>query len=131
VCQAETTGAGTPGGSDPSEGAPALQVEPRGRLASNLAASNLVAVEDEPSQSEETEEPIILASAFRHGVSEDDMLRAVRFAIHHLRQDDDMVMFIGPSTSGDQLVEVGVVIWWGGELAIVHAMRPARDKYLR
>jgi hypothetical protein len=65
------------------------------------------------------------------GVSEDDMLHALRFAIHHVRQDDDMVMFIGPDTSGNELVEVGVVIWWGGELAIVHAMGPARDKYRR
>ena len=29
------------------------------------------------------------------------------------------------------LIEVGVVTWWGGELAIAHAMRPARAKYLR
>lgn len=42
-----------------------------------------------------------------------------------------MVMFIGPDASGSELVEVGVVIWWGGELAIAHAMRPARDKYRR
>ncbi|MCR6688428.1 hypothetical protein [Cellulomonas sp.] len=64
-------------------------------------------------------------------MSEDDMLHALRFAIAHVRQDDDMVMFIGPDTSGAQLVEVGVVIWWGGELAIAHALRPARNKYLR
>ena len=46
-----------------------------------------------------------------------------------------MVMFIGLNLSGDALVEVGVVIWWGGELAIAHAiahaMSPARAKYLR
>jgi hypothetical protein len=63
-------------------------------------------------------------------VSEQDMLHALRFALHHVRQDDDMVMFIGPDQRGT-LVEVGVVIWHGGELALVHAMRPARTKYLR
>lgn len=42
-----------------------------------------------------------------------------------------MVMFIGLGTSGARLVEVGVVIWWGGELAIAHALRPARNTYLR
>jgi hypothetical protein len=88
-------------------------------------------VEDEPAESEEIEQPIILESAHRHGVSEEDMLQALRFAIHHVRQDDDMVMFIRHDASGSELVEVRVVIWWGGELAIAHAMRPARDKYRR
>ena len=41
-----------------------------------------------------------------------------------------MVMFIGPDQSG-QLIEVGVVIWWGDVLAIAHAFKPARSKYLR
>ncbi len=57
------------------------------------------------------DEPIILESALRHGVSEDDMLHALRFAAHHVRQADDMVMFIGPDRAGG-LIEVGVVIWW-------------------
>ncbi|WP_460791989.1 hypothetical protein [Nocardioides maradonensis] len=74
--------------------------------------------------------PIILESAYRHGVSDEEMLHALRFAVHHVRQDDNMVMFIGPDPAGT-LVEVGVVIWWGGELAIAHALRPARLKYLR
>lgn len=84
-----------------------------------------------PEDADDPAEPIILASAHRHDVSEDDMLHALRFAVAHVRQDDHMVMFIGPDVSGSQLVEVGVVIWWGGELAIAHAMCPARSKYLR
>jgi hypothetical protein len=76
------------------------------------------------------DEPIILESAHRHGVAEDDILHALRFTIGHVRQADDMVMFIGPDRAGT-LIEVGVVIWWGGELAIAHALRPARTKYLR
>lgn len=59
------------------------------------------------------------------------MLHALRFSIRHIRQDDDMVMFIGPSTSGHALIEVGVTIWWSGELVIAHAYSPARTKYLR
>ena len=59
------------------------------------------------------------------------MLHALRFAIHNVRQDDDMVMFVGPDASGNELVEVGVVIWWGWRACIAHAMRPARDKYRR
>lgn len=76
------------------------------------------------------DEPVILYSAHRHGVPEVDMFHALRFAIHHVRQDDRMVMFIGPDQSG-QLIEVGVVIWWGDVLAIAHAFKPARSKYLR
>jgi hypothetical protein len=81
-------------------------------------------------ESDEAVEPIILESAHRHGVADDDMLHALRFAVGHIRQADHMVMFIGPDRAGT-LVEVGVVIWWGGELAIAHALRPARTKYLR
>jgi len=40
-----------------------------------------------------------------------------------------MVMFIGPDRQG-HLIEVGVLEWFG-ILAIGHAMRPARNKYLR
>lgn len=78
---------------------------------------------------EEIEEPVVVESAHRHGVAEADMLHALRFAIAHVRQDDDMVMFIGPDRARN-LIEVGVVTWHG-ILAIVHAMSPAREQYLK
>lgn len=74
-------------------------------------------------------ELIILSSASRHGVSDHSMLHALRFATHHFVQDDSMTMFIGPDETG-ALIEVGVVEWHG-EVAIAHAMCPARSKYLR
>ena len=74
-------------------------------------------------------ETIILSSAHRHGVSDSAMLHALRFPVRHFAQDDSMTMFIGPDETGI-LVEVGVVEWHG-TIAIVHAMRPARSKYLR
>lgn len=74
-------------------------------------------------------EPIILDSAHRHGVTDEAMLHALRFPVRHFVQDDSMTMFIGPDGSGT-LIEVGVVEWHG-VIAIVHAMRPARSKYLR
>ena len=71
----------------------------------------------------------IEASARKHGVSDDDMLHALR---HHWRafetDDDAVTMFIGPSTSADPL-EVGVVIDDDGT-AVIHAMR-ARPKFLK
>ncbi|RPF27273.1 hypothetical protein [Georgenia muralis] len=74
-------------------------------------------------------EPIILATAHRHGVSDAAMLHALRFPVRHFVQDDTMTMFIGPDETGI-LVEVGV-IEWHGVIAIAHAIRPARPKYLR
>ncbi len=79
---------------------------------------------------DEQPEPLILDSAHRHGVLDQDMLHALRFSLYHVRQDDDMVMFIGPDRAG-QPIEVGVVLWRGEDLAIAHAMRPARRRYLR
>lgn len=51
------------------------------------------------------------------------------FPVRHFVQGDSMTMFIGPDETG-VLVEVGV-IEWHGVIAIAHAMRPARSKYLR
>lgn len=73
-------------------------------------------------------DPIVLPSALKWGILEDDVLHALR---HHLRwfaQRDDMAMYIGPSHDGSML-EVGVIAWHG-TVAVAHAM-PARDKYLR
>lgn len=57
------------------------------------------------------------------------MLHALRFPVRHFVQDDAMTMLIGPDETGT-LDEVGV-IEWHGIIAIAHAMRPARPKYLR
>jgi hypothetical protein len=78
---------------------------------------------------DEQDEPIVLPSAHRHGVPEDDMLHAVRRAYRWFALDDEITMVIGPSTTGAPL-EVGIAVWHGDQLAIVHAM-PAREKFLR
>ncbi len=54
------------------------------------------------------QEPIILDSAHRHGVTDAAMLHAIRFPVRHFVQDDSMTMFIGPDETGT-LVEVGVI----------------------
>lgn len=74
-------------------------------------------------------EPIILDSVHRHGVPDEVMLHALRFPVRHFVQVDSMTMIIGPDSTGI-LVEVGV-IEWHGVIAIAHAMRPARSKYVR
>ena len=71
----------------------------------------------------------IEASARKHGVSDDDMLHALR---QHWRafetNDEGVSLFIGPSTNGEPL-EIGVVTDDDGS-AVIHAM-PARQKFLR
>lgn len=78
---------------------------------------------------ESNDEPLVLESAHRHGVATDAMLHALRFATHRFTQDDGLTMFNGPDRGGTP-VEVGVVHWHDG-VAVIHAMRPARPKYMR
>lgn len=74
------------------------------------------------------EEPVVLESAGRHGVPEEDALHGWAFASDSYDVGEGMVLYIGPDRSGN-LLEVGVVDWFG-TVAIAHAM-PARDKFLR
>lgn len=72
-------------------------------------------------------DPVIVASARKHGISDNDMLHAYRNPIRVL-QVDDLVMLIGGDETG-RMLEVGVVAAEGIEF-IVHAMT-AREKFLR
>jgi hypothetical protein len=76
----------------------------------------------------DAEAPIVLQSATRHGIAEEDALHAWAFAIDAYNVGDGLVMYIGPDRAGN-LLEVGVVDWHD-ELALVHAMR-ARPTFLR
>lgn len=71
-------------------------------------------------------DPVILASARKHGISDDDMLHAYRHPIR-VFDLDDLTMLIGPDTSA-RLLEIGVAEAEGIEF-IVHAMA-ARPKFL-
>ena len=73
------------------------------------------------------DDPVILDSARRHGISDSDITRAYRHPIRVLVLDD-LVMLIGPDPSA-RLLEIGVVSS-GHRDVIVHAM-PARPKFVR
>ncbi|MDN5855517.1 MAG: hypothetical protein L0K86_22270 [Actinomycetia bacterium] len=74
-------------------------------------------------------EPVILESARKHGIADEDILHAYRNPIATQRMDQ-ITMLVGPARSA-VLLEVGVVAARGAEgLVIVHAM-PARSKFLR
>jgi hypothetical protein len=72
-------------------------------------------------------DPVVLASARKHGVHDDDILHAYQHPIRVL-QLDDLTMLIGPDSAA-RLLEVGVSTSDGIDF-IVHAM-PARAKFIR
>jgi hypothetical protein len=72
-------------------------------------------------------EPVILSSARKHGIADEEILHAYRNPIR-VYYVDDLVMLIGPDASG-RLLEVGLATAEGVEF-VVHAM-PARPRFLR
>lgn len=74
-------------------------------------------------------EPIILDSARKWGVDDEDMLHALRNYIRVFAMDEGFTMVTGPARDA-QLLEVGVVESSDGDMLVIHAM-PAREKYLR
>ncbi len=76
----------------------------------------------------EVDEPIIAASAHRHGVNDDTILHAFNNPVRVEDLDEGLVMLIGPDRAGN-LYEIGVATS-DSVPVIVHAM-PARPKYLR
>lgn len=72
-------------------------------------------------------EVVILPSARKHGIADDDILHAYYNSIFSFMFDAH-TMLIGPDMSGN-LLEVGVVVDREDDL-IVHAMS-ARKKFLR
>jgi len=71
-------------------------------------------------------DPVILASARRHGIRDDNMLHAYRNPIR-VFEVNDLIMLIGPDESAT-LLEIGVAHGEGIDF-IVHAMA-ARPKFL-
>lgn len=76
------------------------------------------------------QEPLVIASARRHGIPDADMLHAFRNPVRTYQLDEDMTMVIGADATG-RLLEVGLVESRDEPgLVIVHAM-PARSRFLR
>ena len=74
----------------------------------------------------ETVIPTIAASAFKHGISEEDIMHAYRNPIWGYLQGD-RVLLVGGDWSGN-LLEIGIEEDAGHDV-IIHAM-PARGKFL-
>jgi hypothetical protein len=58
------------------------------------------------------------------------MLHALRNPVHVFELDDGLTLVTGPDRAGS-LIEVGFVVAVDGVVVIVHALRPARPKFLR
>ena len=71
----------------------------------------------------------IADSARKHGVTDDDMLHALRLPLRMVRQGDDRVLHIG-ADAGGRLPEIVVLDPEGDEPVIIHAM-PLRPKFYR
>ena len=71
-------------------------------------------------------DPVILASARKHGVEDDDILHAYRNPIR-VFDLDDLTMLIGPDRAA-RLLEVGIAHADSIDF-VVHAM-PARPRFL-
>jgi hypothetical protein len=71
-------------------------------------------------------DPVVLASARKHGVEDDDMLHAYRNPIR-VFDLEDLTMLIGPDRAA-RLLEIGVAHAQSIDF-VVHAM-PARPRFL-
>lgn len=72
--------------------------------------------------------PLIVNSARKHGIPDDDMLHAFDHPVPSWELDDGLTMLIGPARDA-QLLEVGAVVGDAGPV-IVHAKK-ARPRFLR
>ena len=77
---------------------------------------------------EVVEPPLIVDSARKHGIADEDILHAFNHPVSYEDLDDGFVMIIGPTRSA-QIVELGVLDTDHGPV-VVRAMT-ARRKYLR
>jgi hypothetical protein len=74
-------------------------------------------------------EPVIVASARKHGVADADMLHALRNHVRAYAEDEGFTMVIGPARDA-RMLEVGFIESADGDLVVVHAMS-ARQRFLR
>lgn len=74
------------------------------------------------------EAPIVLESALKHGLEEEDALDAWRTRAPGGLTQDGVTMWIGSSRTGE-LLELLIGSWWGGLVVVYHAML-ARRRYL-
>ncbi|WP_245177503.1 C40 family peptidase [Geodermatophilus sp. DF01-2] len=78
-------------------------------------------------------QPVILSSARRHGIADEDMLHALRNAIGEYPGQGiyDLTIAVGPARNGVTLLEVGYDLADDDRIVIVHAMKAPTEVPLR
>lgn len=76
-------------------------------------------------------QPLVLASARKRGIPDEDMMHALAFAIRSSPEQGEfeLTVVVGPARNGVTLLEIGYDVDEHGRIVIVHAM-PSRKKYL-
>lgn len=76
-------------------------------------------------------QPVILPSARKRGIADEDILHALHQAISEFSDqgDHELTMAIGPARNGVTLLEIGFLHDENGQIVVIHAMN-ARPKYL-
>lgn len=75
-------------------------------------------------------EVYIADSARKRGIADNDLAHAYRNHTAGFDVEHGVTMVVGPARDGG-LIEVGYVVSDDGAHVIIHAMRPARRKFLR
>jgi hypothetical protein len=75
------------------------------------------------------DEPLILASARKHGVDDDDILHAYAHPVGFFQLPEGVLMVVGPAFNGVTLLEIGFVHRYGA-VAVIHAMS-ARQRFIQ
>lgn len=70
----------------------------------------------------------IAKGARKHGITDEEMLHAIRNHEKKFRQDDSIWLYIGASGRGVRMLEVAVLRTDDGDDVVIHAM-PVRFKY--
>jgi hypothetical protein len=65
--------------------------------------------------------------ARRHGLTDEDILHAVRNALRKIEMDEGLTMLIGPASDAT-LLEIGVLGLDGDDPVVIHAM-PLRPRF--
>jgi hypothetical protein len=69
----------------------------------------------------------ITESARKHGITDADMIHAIRYAVSYISQPSNIRVYFGADTTG-RILEVGVADWDLDEARVIHAM-PIRPKF--
>jgi precorrin-6B methylase 2 len=70
----------------------------------------------------------IANNARKHGITDEEMLHAIANHTRKYQQGDGVLMYVGASGRGTNIIEVAVLSTAAGDDVVIHAM-PVRSKF--